>query len=143
MDRPRDAVSFTVEGVPIAQPRHRASCRGGFAKFYIPKDHAVHAWKEAIIAAASDAISNAFEGPVKVDLLFAFPARRKTEIGNYRVSKPDLDNLVKAALDALTDAGAWNDDAQVAQLHTAKVQATDPFVQVRIEGVDFHAVATA
>jgi Holliday junction resolvase RusA-like endonuclease len=29
------------------------------------------------------------------------------------IQKPDLDNLVKAVQDALTDVGVWRDDAQV------------------------------
>jgi Holliday junction resolvase RusA-like endonuclease len=136
-------VSFLVNGTPIAQPRHRASCRGGYARLYLPKDHAVHAWKDAIGKRAFDVIDNAFEGPVRVDLLFGFKAKRKIDIGQYRVCKPDSDNLAKAALDALTDAGAWNDDAQVAQLHVAKVYAKDPFVQIRIEPLQFHAVASS
>ena len=37
--------------------------------------------------------------------------------------KPDLDKLVRAVFDALTDAGIWRDDGQVVQLHTSKVYA--------------------
>jgi len=32
---------------------------------------------------------------------------------NFHTSKPDRDNLDKAILDALTNAGIWKDDAQV------------------------------
>lgn len=142
VDHRPNGVSILVNGLPIAQPRHRASCRGGFARLYLPKDHAVHAWKDAIVQRAGAVIENAFEGPLRVDLLFGFKCRRKIEVGHYRVCKPDLDNLAKATLDALTDAGAWNDDAQVAQLHLAKVYAKEPFVQIRIDPLNFHAVAS-
>lgn len=144
MDNRRGAVTFRIEGTPIAQPRHRASCRGGFAKLYLPKDHGIHAWKEAISSIAIDHIASGgpFEGPVKVDLLFAFKARTRRECAQYRVCKPDIDNLAKAALDALTDSGAWNDDSQVVQMHAAKMYAAAPFMQVRIEALDFNAVAT-
>jgi Holliday junction resolvase RusA-like endonuclease len=48
--------------------------------------------------------------------------------------RPDLDNLVKAVLDALNGL-AWRDDAQIHTLHISKVVAAgdeQPHVQVRI-----------
>jgi Holliday junction resolvase RusA-like endonuclease len=39
---------------------------------------------------------------------------------------PDLDKLVRAVLDATTDAGVWNDDAQVVHLVANKKYADDP-----------------
>ena len=32
------------------------------------------------------------------------------------ICKPDIDNLAKAVMDALTDAGAWRDDCQIVEL---------------------------
>lgn len=40
------------------------------------------------------------------------------------IGKPDLDKLCRAVLDALTDAGVWRDDSQVASLCAHKVYAT-------------------
>ena len=37
--------------------------------------------------------------------------------------KPDIDNLVKAVMDALTTAGWWIDDTQVWSLSTSKQYA--------------------
>ena len=71
----------------MAQPRHRASFRGGFAKMYIPKDHAIHHWKNSIARQAFEQVENVLEHAVKVDVLFVFKARRKTEIGNFKTSK--------------------------------------------------------
>ncbi|MCL2139963.1 MAG: RusA family crossover junction endodeoxyribonuclease [Treponema sp.] len=36
------------------------------------------------------------------------------------MKKPDLDNLLKAVMDALTAAGAWKDDAQVRSIKASK-----------------------
>ena len=130
-------ISFRVEGVPVAQPRHRASFRGGFAKMYIPKDHAIHHWKNSIARQAFEQVENVCEHAVKVDVLFVFKARRKTEIGNFKTSKPDIDNLLKAALDALTDAGMWSDDSQVVQVNAAKMFGATPYMEISITPVDF------
>ena len=39
--------------------------------------------------------------------------------------RPDLDKLVRAILDALTDAGAFRDDAQVDEIRARKRYCTD------------------
>ena len=135
------AVSFIVNGLPIAQPRHRAACRGGFPKMYIPKTHAVHSYKSAIIEKAIANISGMIEGAVKLDCLFVFKATRKNQISQYRISKPDLDNLVKAVMDGITQAGerghGWADDAQVVELHCAKMFGVSNYAQIRIEPIGF------
>lgn len=44
--------------------------------------------------------------------------------GKPKTTRPDVDNLTKLVLDALTSAGvAWKDDAQVAELLTSKRHA--------------------
>ena len=63
--------------------------------------------------------------------MFAF-VQPKGRVGQFKISKPDLDNLEKAVMDALTTAGVWCDDAQVVEKHSAKVygkiDATSIFV---------------
>ena len=104
---------------------------------YIPKDHAIHHWKHLIARQAFEQVENVCEHAVKVDVLFVFKARRKTEIGNFKTSKPDIDNLLKAALDALTDAGMWSDDSQVVQVNAAKMFGATPYMEISITPVDF------
>ena len=130
-------ITFRVEGVPIPQPRHRASFRGGFARMYIEKSHAIHHWKHLIARQAFELIENVIEHCVKVDVLFVFKAKRKSEIGNFKSSKGDIDNYLKAALDALTDAGMWNDDSQVVQVSAAKMFGATPYMEISITPVDF------
>ena len=40
-------------------------------------------------------------------------------------SKPDIDNLAKAVMDAMGDCDVWADDAQVAELHASKQYADE------------------
>ena len=123
-------ISFTVPGDPVAQPRHKVSTRGGFAKAYIPKDHPIHAYKEAIQLAAKIAMAGRapVEGPVLVTVLFRF-GRPKSHSKAARSNdnhkqKPDLDNLCKAVLDALNGI-CWTDDSQVCQIRASKAWRTE------------------
>lgn len=139
--KPPMQIVINVKGLPIAQPRHRAACRGGFPKLYIPKDHAVHEWKNAVMHAAAKVTDVTIEGAIKVDCLFVFPSpkSKKSQTGNYKFSKPDIDNLLKAVFDALTDGGVWGDDSQVVEIHSAKMYGDEASAIIRIEAVDFKA----
>ena len=60
--------------------------------------------------------------------------KRKPMPRYWHTKRPDLDNLVKAVLDALNGL-AWRDDAQIHTLNISKVVAAgdeQPHVQVRI-----------
>ena len=123
-------ISFTVPGDPIAQPRHKVSTRGGFAKAYIPKDHPIHAYKEAVRLAAKIAMAGLtpVEGPVSLRVCFCI-ARPKSHSKARRADhnhtqKPDLDNLCKALLDALNGI-CWADDSQVCQIRASKAWRTE------------------
>ncbi len=62
--------------------------------------------------------------PVSVDLEFHMLPARTTKLD---IPRPDLDNLVKLALDCLTDTAlVWDDDRSVARLSAAKM-FIDPY----------------
>ena len=115
-----------VLGTPVAQPRHRVSARGGFARTYLPKKQPVHAYKRAVHEAAVAAGLPVFSGPVEVEIaaVFGLPkswskAKRDSMACSPHTHKPDADNIAKAVLDAL--AAFWTDDAQVAVLRVRKM----------------------
>lgn len=131
--------TLIVLGKPVAQPRHRAACQGGYARLYLPSDHPVHDYKCRIKTVAATQAIKKIEGPVRLDLLFAF-AQPKGRKRQFKISKPDLDNLEKAVMDALTDAGVWCDDAQVVEKHSTKMygatDATSIFITPLAFGLD-------
>jgi Holliday junction resolvase RusA-like endonuclease len=66
------------------------------------------------------------DGPVAVDLEFVLSG------DPVAVRSGDLDKLYRNVLDALTDAGVYEDDVQVVRLSGSKVGDGDPGVRVRV-----------
>lgn len=138
-------LSFTVPGEPVPQPRPKVSTQGGFARAYVPAKHPIHRWKLDIVDTAVDLHmrNDVPDGwmPVSVYLVFRMP-RPKSQTRKKgpnpelpHVKRPDVDNLAKAVLDALTGV-LWKDDGQVQRLAVTKVVAAggaDPGVDVVVE----------
>jgi len=60
------AITFSVPGEPVPQPRPRVSTRGGFARAYVPAKHPVHAYRHSLAAAARDAGVTQTDEPLSV-----------------------------------------------------------------------------
>lgn len=101
----------------------------------------VKPWRQAVVAAARAVHCGGIAGPLEVEMVFTLrkpksaPKRRRT----YPDRKPDLSKLIRSTEDALTDAGAWEDDARVVSCKAMKVfpgeheDALDvPGVRIRI-----------
>lgn len=129
------SVSIYVHGLPVGQPRVRACVRGRHAGVYDPGT--ANEWKACVIKAARDAMKEAaiaqFDGAVKLYARFYMPrpkghfrtGKAASELRQsapaFHAKKPDLDNLEKSTMDAITNAGVWLDDSQVAFKDTGKV----------------------
>jgi Holliday junction resolvase RusA-like endonuclease len=131
------AIAFSVPGDPVPQPRPRVSTRGGFARAYVPAKHPVHAYRQAVAAAAREAGAGVHGDEVEVVIDFVF-GRPKSHLRKHglkadapRTPRPDLDNTTKAVLDALNGV-AWEDDSQVARLVVSKSYGTEARTTVRI-----------
>lgn len=75
------------------------------------------------------------EGALQLNVVWAFqkPKTQKSLV-EYRVARPDLDNLQKALKDIMTELGFWHDDAQVVIEHTTKVNAERSYLHIEIWG---------
>ena len=120
------SLQFTVLGTPIPKGSTRAYLPKGWTRPIITSDNTkVRPWQEAIVVAALDVLGDAplmkRPTPVALWLRFFMPRpktapRRETEA----TKKPDLDKLVRAVKDALTRAGAYDDDSQVVLVVASK-----------------------
>lgn len=143
-ERTREVFDLYVDGEPKGQPRPRAFSLNGKARVY--DSGTAEGFKSAIAVAAKRAglENRMLEGAVAVQInaWFRRPKSHLKKSGEvkpgapaYKTSVPDCDNVEKAVLDALTQIGAWRDDAQVADCHTRKRYERDPSTYVRIERI--------
>jgi Holliday junction resolvase RusA-like endonuclease len=123
--------SFSIEGSkPLPQPRPRFTVIGGRPRAYQPKNAPISRWKDEIRAQLPE-VEEKFIGPVRGQLTFLLPRPKshRRASGDLKSDAPpapvgrntgDLDNLVKPVLDVMTEAGWWDDDAQVVSLRVTK-----------------------
>lgn len=123
-------LTFFAQGEPKGQPRPRAFSRGGHARVYDPGT--AENWKSQIAVAAKEQNqipTVPIDAPVRVKMVFSFPRPKshfrsngdvKENAPHWHVARPDVDNLQKAVMDALTALGFWRDDSLVAEVESVK-----------------------
>lgn len=121
------ALCFTIPGLPVAQPRHRVAVVAGHARQYeAKKEHPIHTFKALARQVASESLGGPgdcrfWSSPLRLSVQFVFPRPKRLNRKrdpDYRlpmVGTPDVDNLLKAVLDALSSV-VWEDDRQVYQV---------------------------
>ncbi len=131
-----NAITFSVPGNPVPQPRPRVTVRGKHGHAYTPATHPVHAYRKALQLAAVDAGLRPTAGLVEViiDAVYARPPSHMTKKGVKaaapKVPRPDVDNIGKAVLDAI--GPVLGDDTQVSRLVIEKSYGTEARTTVRI-----------
>lgn len=73
--------------------------------------------------------------PVRLYVKWCFPMTKKSENGQYKHTKPDIDNSQKLLFDCMTDLGYWKDDSLVVSLIAEKFWADLPGIYIRIEEI--------
>ena len=76
-------------------------------------------------------------GAVALSTVWLFPKGRSHKNGEWRVTKPDTDNLQKLLKDCMTQVGFWKDDAQVVSEKVQKRWSDEPTgIYVEIKEVE-------
>lgn len=110
----KEVLAFTVPGDPVPCPRPRVATRGGRSITYMPGDYQNAKDKVTVYAlTATRKRPGEFpiEGPVLLGIRF-FLLRGKTVGREFPTVKPDIENLSKTVMDALSGV-IYHDDAQV------------------------------
>ena len=138
-------IEFFVPGAPVGKGRPRAARRGASVVMFTPEKTAGY---EALVAAEASNAMRAeagplFTGPLEAVLEMRIPipvswskAHKAAALAGTELptSKPDIDNVVKAILDACNGV-VFRDDAQVVMLVATKAFSDEPGVRVVIREV--------
>lgn len=130
---PTISIRFTVKGFPVTQgsktPQHIFNARGN-CSVWLRDDNAAELkqWRALVRTGAERAMTGRerFSGPLLLLAAFYFP-RPKSHTRKQRENpfvhgggRYDVEKLVRAINDAMTEAEVWADDAQVSVLLTEK-----------------------
>lgn len=109
----------------------KIAVRNGRPVLYTPKE-LVEIRTRYVALLAPHAPPEPMTKAVMLHTMWIYPAGGSHREGDYKVTKPDTDNLLKLFKDAMTDAGFWKDDAQVAMELTDKRYGPHEGVYVRV-----------
>lgn len=132
-------LTVRVYGTPVPQGSKILRKAGG-GRVFMADDNGskLRSWRRRVTTAWATSGHPMTPGPVRLEVLFLVPRPRK-HYGTGRNAaevkpsaprwvsvRPDIDKYVRAVCDALTDAGAWEDDSRVASEAADKIYCDDP-----------------
>ncbi len=132
----RTITEFFLAMVPpeVTYQEHKVAVIKGKPVFYDPPE--VKAAKQKLTGhLARHKPRKRYECGVRLITRWCFPRGRHKD-GEYRITKPDTDNLQKMLKDCMTMCGFWKDDALVASELTEKFWAEIPGIYIRIEELE-------
>lgn len=124
---------FFMSMIPptCTQQEHKVAVVKGRPVFYDPPE--VKAAKQKLIGhLMKHRPRKRYETGLRLIVRWYFP-REKHRDGEYRITRPDTDNLQKMLKDCMTMCGFWKDDALVASELAEKFWAEIPGIYIRIE----------
>lgn len=126
---------FFMAMVPptVTHQEHKVTVVHGKPVFYDPPELKV-ARDKLTAHLSGHRPADPYSQGVRLVVKWCFP-RGKHRDGEYRITKPDTDNLQKLLKDCMTRTGFWTDDALVASEIAEKFWAECPGIYVRIESL--------
>lgn len=73
-----------------------------------------------------------YEDAVYLEVTFFYQIKQQKRWGQWKTSKPDLDNSVKSLQDVMTRMGFWKDDSQIAFLKLKKRLSEKPGILIEV-----------
>jgi Holliday junction resolvase RusA-like endonuclease len=132
----KNIYSFDILGIPKAQPRPR------LGRYQVFNPDSAERWKDSIKIKTAHLKPLPY-GPIKISIIFLFPRpsyllKKSVPLHSLlHFVKPDIDNLLKAVMDALKDGHLFKDDCQIASVymekrHVMKDGIAGAFIQLAI-----------
>jgi len=117
-------LTIDVSGEPASQGSHSV-INGRIVQVNSSKHKK---WRNAVVFAALDLIAEDWtpiDEPVQLTVIFYLPRPKSVLTRNFPAVMPDLDKLVRAVGDSLTDAGIIRDDSRIITITAHKLYADD------------------
>lgn len=112
---------------------HKVTIRNGKPIFYDPSE-VMDARMKFMAHLSKYKPEQPQTGATRLTVKWCFP-RGEHRDGEYRITKPDTDNLQKLFKDCMTKTGFWKDDALVASEIVEKFWAQVPGIYVKVESL--------
>ena len=126
-------MEFFMAMIPptITHQEKKVHLVNGRPRFYEPDE--LKAARQKLMAHLGEHVpEEPFYCGLRLIVKWCFPKGRHQN-GEYRITKPDTDNLQKLLKDCMTQIGFWDDDAQVASEIVEKFWADIPGIYIWIE----------
>lgn len=123
---------LAMEPPTVTAQTRKVTVRNGKPAFY-DTARLNKARAQFMAALIPEAPAEPLEGPVLLSVMWAFPTKTHKE-DEFRITRPDTDNLQKLFKDCMTKAGFWLDDAQVCvEIITKRWTRKTPGLLVMVE----------
>jgi Holliday junction resolvase RusA-like endonuclease len=117
-------VEFDIKLGKIA-PMGKPSVRSSFKRAYFPKKYKDYCLLVGMIISRQDTNKIKFgKTPTHVCVEFHFTRKK--------VTKPDIDNLLKSIFDVVTDLGIWDDDQYICEVSAKKLYCSENRIKLCI-----------
>jgi crossover junction endodeoxyribonuclease RusA len=117
-------LTIDVSGEPASQGSHSV-INGRIVQVNSSKHKK---WRNAVVFAALDLIGEDWtpiDEPVELTVIFYLPRPKSVLTRSFPAVMPDLDKLIRAVGDSLTDAGIIRDDSRIITITARKLYADD------------------
>ena len=125
----------SIDPPRTTQQQHRVSSARGYPVFY-DGENLETAKKMLAVVLSTHRPREPYKGPVELTVEWRFRANRPHKDREWKVTRPDTDNLDKLLKDIMSKLGYWQDDAQVVREVIEKMWAKQPGIYIKIRELD-------
>ena len=137
-------ITFFVPGIPRPGGSKRGFFNAKLKRVIITEDNKRSKdWRASVAQAASEAVEQALDGPLRARFEFVMPRPRghygkrgtlKSNAPLYHHIRPDATKLVRSTEDALKGI-IWRDDSQIVTQHATKRYGEQPGALITVSPV--------